>query len=324
MFELAFKAIKPCGVRQGLATLAALTLMLGQVAAQEKVLRVAMTASDIPLTTGQPSQGGEGSRFMGVTLYDGLLNWDLSSYEKPAALVPGLAESWSVGDKDKTRLDFQLAPRREISRRLGIQRRCCRMESWRSFFAARRRSSIRPKRSRARSTAVRSIAGARSTITQSRSRPRSPTPVLVYGLVNIYFSSPKRWEEFGRDWSKFASKPSGTGPWILESFVPRERAELVRNPNYWDPKRVPKSDHLILLPIPDANTRVAALLSGQVDWVEAPPPDAISQLKAKGMQIVTNAYPHIWPYQISFLEDSPFVTCAFEKPPISRSTAKAW
>jgi ABC-type transport system substrate-binding protein len=58
--------------------------------------------------------------------------------------------------------------------------------------------------------------------------------------------------------------------------------------------------------MPDANTRVAALLSGQIDWVEAPPPDAIPQLKARGMQIVTNAYPHIWPYQISYLEDSPF------------------
>jgi ABC-type transport system substrate-binding protein len=88
--------------------------------------------------------------------------------------------------------------------------------------------------------------------------------------------------------------------------VPRERVELVRNPNYWDPKRIPKSDRLVLLPMPDANTRVAALLSGQIDWVEAPPPDAIPRLKQAGMQIVTNKYPHIWPYQISYLEDSPF------------------
>ena len=35
-------------------------------------LRVAMTAGDMPLTTGQPSQGGEGLRFMGITVYDGL------------------------------------------------------------------------------------------------------------------------------------------------------------------------------------------------------------------------------------------------------------
>ena len=41
-------------------------------------LRIAMTASDIPLTTGQTDQGGEGMRFMGYTLYDALINWDLS------------------------------------------------------------------------------------------------------------------------------------------------------------------------------------------------------------------------------------------------------
>jgi peptide/nickel transport system substrate-binding protein len=35
----------------------------------ESVLRVAMTLADIPLTTGQSSQGGEGQRFIGVTLY---------------------------------------------------------------------------------------------------------------------------------------------------------------------------------------------------------------------------------------------------------------
>ena len=35
-------------------------------------LRIGMTAADIPLTTGQTDQGGEG---MGYTVYDGLINW---------------------------------------------------------------------------------------------------------------------------------------------------------------------------------------------------------------------------------------------------------
>ena len=43
----------------------------------ESVLRVATTMADVPLTTGQPSQGGEGQRFIGYTLYDGLVGWDL-------------------------------------------------------------------------------------------------------------------------------------------------------------------------------------------------------------------------------------------------------
>jgi peptide/nickel transport system substrate-binding protein len=41
---------------------------------------------------------------------------------------------------------------------------------------------------------------------------------------------------------------------------------------------------------------VAALRSGQVDWIEAPPPDGIASLKANGFSIVTNSYPHVWPW----------------------------
>jgi len=82
---------------------------------------------------------------------------------------------------------------------------------------------------------------------------------------------------------------------MLTKLVLHERAELARFPGYWDPERVPKTDKLVLLPIPDASTRTAALLSEQVDWVEAPSPDAIARLKSSGMQIVTNIYPHICP-----------------------------
>lgn len=57
-------------------------------AASPTVLHVAMTLGDIPLTTGQASQGGEGQRFIGMTLYDGLLNWDLSRADAAAKLAP--------------------------------------------------------------------------------------------------------------------------------------------------------------------------------------------------------------------------------------------
>jgi ABC-type transport system substrate-binding protein len=50
---------------------------------------------------------------------------------------------------------------------------------------------------------------------------------------------------------------------------------------------------------------VAALLSGQVDWVEAPPPDATARLRAAGMQIVTNSYQHTWPWFLSRLDGAP-------------------
>src|SRR5580700_1278180 len=86
----------------------ALGVSLWEPASAQGVLRIGMTASDIPLTTGQTDQGAEGMRFLGYTVYDGLINWDLSSADKPSDLVPGLATSWAVDQGDTTRWTFTL------------------------------------------------------------------------------------------------------------------------------------------------------------------------------------------------------------------------
>ena len=57
-----------------------------------------------------------------------------------------------------------------------------------------------------------------------------------------------------------------------------------------------KGDKVRLMPIPEANARVAALRSGQVDWIEVPAPDAIPSLKQAGFTITTGSYPHVWPW----------------------------
>ena len=88
---------------------AALMIAAGSASAlAQGTLRIGMTAADIPLTTGQTDQGGEGMRFMGYTVYDGLINWDLSSADKPSVLTPGLATAWKIDDSDKTRWVFTL------------------------------------------------------------------------------------------------------------------------------------------------------------------------------------------------------------------------
>ncbi len=70
---------------------------------------------------------------------------------------------------------------------------------------------------------------------------RSPDATLPYQLAWIGISSPAQWERLGRDWAAFARTPSGTGPWRLAAWTPRERAELVPNRDYWDKTRVPSS-----------------------------------------------------------------------------------
>src|SRR5207244_2706697 len=87
-----------------------LTAGLPQFAGAETVLRIGMTAADIPRTLRQPQQGVEGNRFTGLTMYDALTMWDLSSADKASVLIPGLATEWKVDDADKTKWTFKLRP----------------------------------------------------------------------------------------------------------------------------------------------------------------------------------------------------------------------
>jgi peptide/nickel transport system substrate-binding protein len=274
-------------------------------AATEKVLRLAMTLGDIPLTTGQPSQGAEGIRFIGLTLYDALFGWDLSQRDRAAKLVPGLAESYSVDPETRTVWTFNL--RKAVKFHDGsdfnadaviwnldklLKKDAPQFDQLQVAMAGSYLAGIK---------SYRKIDDYTVAITTAQ-----PDAMFYYRVAGLIFSSPARWTELGGDWGKFAEHPSGTGPWMLDKLVPRSRAELVRNPNYWDRNRVPKLDRLILFAMPDANTRVAALLSGQIDWVEAPPPDTVPRLKQQGMQVVSNVYPHVWPYWLSYTPDSPF------------------
>jgi peptide/nickel transport system substrate-binding protein len=92
--------------RAGLLALGVSTALGTAAFAQEKVLRIGMTAADSPRTHGQPDQGFEGNRFTGIPMYDGLTNWDLSSAEKASVVIPGLATEWAVDASDKTKWVF--------------------------------------------------------------------------------------------------------------------------------------------------------------------------------------------------------------------------
>ncbi|MCQ4159087.1 ABC transporter substrate-binding protein [Roseomonas sp. GC11] len=285
-------------------TLPALPGLPAQAAGPGGVLRLATTLADLPLTTGQASQGAEGQRFIGMTLYDGLLNWDLSRGDTAAQVGPGLAQDWSVDAEDRRRWTFRLRPGVRFHDGSPVTAEDI---AW-NFDKLLKRDAPQfdPQQAAQGAPYTASLASYRALDALTLEIvTKQPDAVLPYQLAMIAISGPRRWEEMGRDWSKVAQRPSGTGPWMLERLVPRERAELVPNPAYWNPQRVPRLARLVLLTVPDANTRVSALLSGQADWIEAPPPDAVPQLRAAGMQIVTNLYPHVWPYQLSTLPDAP-------------------
>ncbi len=58
--------------------------------------------------------------------------------------------------------------------------------------------------------------------------------------------------------------------------------------------------------MPEATTRLAALRSGQVDWIEVPPPETVPSLEAAGFEVKLKIYPHIWPWVYNVTEGSPF------------------
>ena len=60
-----------------------------------------------------------------------------------------------------------------------------------------------------------------------------------------------------------ATKPSGTGPFIVKDFVPETSMELVKNENYWDGEV--GLDSISVTYIADESTRVMAMQSGEID-----------------------------------------------------------
>lgn len=296
--------------------------MLGSAAlAQEKILRIGMTAADIPRTHGQPDQGFEGNRFTGIPIYDSLTQWDLSSAEKPSVIIPGLATEWAADASDKTKWVFKLRP--------GVK-----FHDGSAFNADavvwnvqkvldKTAPHFAPDQVGVTASRMPTLRSARKiddlTVELTTAEPDSFLPI---NLTNLFMASPAHWaaklaavpasvtdpaERAKQAWAAFAADPSGSGPFKVTRFVPRERLELAKNPAYWDAKRVPKIDKVVLLPLPEANARTAALLSGQVDWIEAPAPDAMDQIKQRGFTIYSNPQPHVWPWQLSFVEGSPWL-----------------
>jgi peptide/nickel transport system substrate-binding protein len=300
------RALGRRGVLGGVAAAAALPwdLALAQ-GAPNTTLRLDMTASSVPLSNGVPDQGGEGHRFMGITLYDQLVHWDLSAADKPAGLRPGLATEWKVDAADPKRWIFTLREGVRFHDGKPLTAEDIAFSFDRAFkndaphFDPRAAAQARI---RLPTTARWAAEGPRTFIYET-TRPDSLVP---YGITWIGITHQGAWEAAGRSWDAYLQRAVGTGPWKLESFSVRERAMLARNPDYWEAARVPKLGRVLLLPLPDPNTRVAALRSNQVDFIEAPPSDAIPALRQAGFQIVSNQYPHNWTWHLSMVEGSPW------------------
>jgi len=76
---------------------------------------------------------------------------------------------------------------------------------------------------------------------------------------------------------------NGTGPFKLDRFEPDVKVVLKRNPAWWgwSEKRSGNLDEVSLVPIRSDATRLAALISGEVDFVFDPPVQDVARLRSE-------------------------------------------
>jgi len=114
-----------------------------------------------------------------------------------------------------------------------------------------------------------------------------PNPILLNQLSNIFIMS-KKWSiDFGatvsQNWDGgeetfSATNAMGTGPFKITLREPNTKTVFERNSNWWGSMKDNSVSEIHLLPIKNSATRVAALLSGEVDLVTDAPVQDLARI----------------------------------------------
>lgn len=109
---------------------------------------------------------------------------------------------------------------------------------------------------------------------------KQPWPNLIdsASLTNALIMPAKALKDLGPQ--KLAEKPIGTGPFKFVEWKRDERLVLERNPDYWQgPADVSRVTFRF---IPEFSSRMAALLSGEIDIMKDVPPHAVEAVERSG------------------------------------------
>src|SRR5215471_9629637 len=121
-----------------------------------------------------------------------------------------------------------------------------------------------------------------------------PNPVMLEMLANSLFMMSKAWceknnsvetQDFTNQKEAYTARNAmGTGPFILVSREPDVKSVFKKNPNWWGLKAGPNFwdgnvDEIVYQPIKQGSTRMAALISGDIDFVLDPEVQDIDKIK---------------------------------------------
>jgi len=127
-----------------------------------------------------------------------------------------------------------------------------------------------------------------------------PNPLLPNNFTNLFIMD-KGWTEANGvvavqdiaagETTYAATNAMGTGPYELVSREPDIRTVLAQNDNYWGKGEFPlEVSEIIYTPIQNSATRVAALLSGEVDFIQDVPVQDLGRVDAAdGLDVRTAA-----------------------------------
>jgi peptide/nickel transport system substrate-binding protein len=122
----------------------------------------------------------------------------------------------------------------------------------------------------------------------------SPYPILPDTLTRVQIMSRKWCQENKAELpvdrrkgieNTASFKANGTGPFRLKERQPSVRTVLAKNFNWWG-KPEGNLDEVVFTPIGNDATRVAALLSGEVDLMEPVPLQDVERLKSAGLTVL--------------------------------------
>lgn len=107
----------------------------------------------------------------------------------------------------------------------------------------------------------------------------NPDPLLPLRLATPYSAiMPQSYVE-ATDFEALQTAPLGAGPYRLVELLPGDRLVLERHEAYW--MGAADAAQIVVRVIPETSTRVAALQSGEVDFITTVSPDLVDQLDAE-------------------------------------------
>ena len=117
---------------------------------------------------------------------------------------------------------------------------------------------------------------------------KGPNPVLLNQMTELRMMS-KAWAEKNNSVApkdiktkdeNFAHRNAmGTGPYILKEWLPDQRMVMTKNPNWWGSAPTNVTE-IVYTPVKSEATRIAALLTGEVDLVLDPSPQDLARLRS--------------------------------------------